>query len=300
MKFSKIILAVFVVAVIALSIFLWNTHQEIEIINAKVDDLREDSIQLAEDKKYYEIRARADSLLLEGEYEAGLSIFKQLRENASIDSSTYRSYIEFVEGQKLKKEQIEWNLKSLEQEKDRLEADLGLSKEVSSILADSRSQFMDSLFVIKDRASVRIRAYRDSLQRQEEVIDSLQDIHRELLTFKNDRGTRVVYLGDVKDGKANGRGIGVWEDAGIYRGSWKENQRHGEGRFEWDDGEVYEGEYKNDHRSGHGVYEWTSGQKYKGQWKNDKRSGYGTLYNEYGNVSYEGEWRGDAPTREKQ
>jgi hypothetical protein len=238
-------------------------------------------------------------MLLQRDYESALNVFSNLRDRSAIDDSAYDSHAAFVEKKRLEIEQQEWKVSTLQQEKEKLEKDLGISKEVSSILAESRSQFMDSLFVIKDRANARVREYRNALRQKEALIDSLRDIHREMLTFENEKGADIVYLGDVKDGMANGKGVGVWEEGSIYKGSWVDNQRHGEGRFEWDDGEVYEGEYSKDKRSGHGVYQWPSGQKYEGQWKDDKRSGYGTLYNEYGNISFQGEWRGDSPIREK-
>ena len=118
-----------------------------------------------------------------------------------------------------------------------------------------------------------------------------------IISFKNDKGKIIHYLGEVVDEKANGGGVGIWNTGSIYKGDWKNNQRHGNGTFEWADGERYEGEYVNDKRKGEGTYYWPSGDKYEGEWNNDVREGYGTLYDFDGNIRFEGGWVNDKPDR---
>ena len=116
-----------------------------------------------------------------------------------------------------------------------------------------------------------------------------------VITFKNEKGNTIHYLGEVIAEKANGGGIGIWSTGSIYKGNWKNNFRHGKGIFQWKDGEKYEGDYVNDKREGKGSYIWLSGEKYDGEWVNDKRNGNGILYDFEKNIRYEGVWEDDKP-----
>ncbi|GGE41701.1 MORN repeat-containing protein [Psychroflexus planctonicus] len=160
-----------------------------------------------------------------------------------------------------------------------------------------------------------ITRYVDSLKRSELVqntlktkqIDSLQqnltqqkkelarNQAKQVISFSNENGNLIHYLGEVKSGKANGGGIGIWNTGSIYKGEWKDNMRHGKGEFKWADGQVYEGEFKNDMRSGKGTYYWPSGEKYVGEFANNRMNGKGTLFDPDGNKEYEGEWKNDKP-----
>jgi hypothetical protein len=83
----------------------------------------------------------------------------------------------------------------------------------------------------------------------------------------------------------------------MYKGEWKNNKRHGKGLFEWADGVKYDGDYRDDKRHGEGVYTWPSGEKYTGEWRNDMREGNGVLYDQDGNIRYEGVWKQDKPLK---
>ena len=113
------------------------------------------------------------------------------------------------------------------------------------------------------------------------------------LTFKTTKGTNLHYLGGVKNNKANGYGIALFETGSRYEGQWKDNNRHGNGKFYWDDGQIYEGAYRNDRREGHGIYYWENGEKYVGEWKEDQRNGVGKFYNKRGKLKASGIWKDD-------
>jgi hypothetical protein len=134
-------------------------------------------------------------------------------------------------------------------------------------------------------------------EQETELTQRLNEIHRkekiQVISFKSQKGKLIHYLGEVKDGKANGGGVGIWSTGSIYKGEWKENLRHGQGKYQWADGDVYEGSYVNDMREGEGVYHWTSGEHYDGEWSGDKRNGYGKLFDKDNNLTYEGQWRND-------
>jgi len=144
----------------------------------------------------------------------------------------------------------------------------------------------------------------DSLQtRMEDMIAEMKRKEKELgkkeqvqvISFSSTKGQKIHYLGEVRDGKANGGGVGIWTTGSVYRGQWRNNLRHGEGSFEWADGERYEGTYVDGIREGFGKYHWPSGDRYEGQWKGDRRNGQGTLFDMDGNVRFKGEWKDDKP-----
>ena len=115
----------------------------------------------------------------------------------------------------------------------------------------------------------------------------------QVISFRNAQGNLIHYLGEVKEGMANGGGVGIFESGGIYKGNWKDNQRHGEGTYTWKDGHKYEGNFVEGVREGQGTYYWSSGEKYVGEWKNNMRNGQGVLYDKDNNVSYDGLWVDD-------
>lgn len=155
----------------------------------------------------------------------------------------------------------------------------------------------DSLNDVVDNKLDQLVSKNDSLknllQKKQKALDRKENI--QVITFKSSKGDEVHYLGEVKNGKANGGGVGIWRTGSIYRGQWKNNKRHGEGVFEWADGQKYEGDFKNDVRTGEGTYYWPSGERYEGEFKNNRREGEGTLYDPDGNVSFEGKWKNDEP-----
>lgn len=115
----------------------------------------------------------------------------------------------------------------------------------------------------------------------------------EYLTFNTSKGNEVHYVGSVKNGKANGKGIALLKTGSRYIGEWKTNQRNGEGVFYWPDGEYYEGDYLNDKRHGQGTYFWPNGEKFIGEWRNDQRNGEGTFYGNDGKIIASGIWKND-------
>jgi len=116
--------------------------------------------------------------------------------------------------------------------------------------------------------------------------------NRGVIRFTSTKNSTVTYIGDLRNGKANGNGFGLWNTGSSYEGSWQNNLRHGEGVFLWADGEKYEGDYANDQRQGFGVYIAKAG-KYEGQWLNDMRHGEGRLFEANGKLKVHGIWDKD-------
>lgn len=76
----------------------------------------------------------------------------------------------------------------------------------------------------------------------------------------------------VLRGYASNHGLSYSLETGnVFIGEVKNGQRNGKGIYIWADGERYAGGFTNGKRNGYGVYIWASGEKYEGWWVNDKQ-----------------------------
>lgn len=152
----------------------------------------------------------------------------------------------------------------------------------------------DSLMNLQNR----LDSMAFALQKAEMFADKLQvqvkgNTAGNYLSFKSRKGNMVYYVGDIKEGKAHGSGVGLFSTGSRYEGDWLNNLKHGKGVFQWQDGATYDGEYKDDLRHGTGTYHWPDGQKFVGEWEKDVRSGEGTFYDDKGKMVATGLWRDD-------
>jgi hypothetical protein len=164
-------------------------------------------------------------------------------------------------------------------------------------LIDSLSEFSEDIAKSKEeKTALQASQLEDLEQKVAKLKNELaRKDSKQVISFTNQNGNLIHYLGEVKDGKANGGGIGIWNTGSIYKGEWKNNMRHGNGEFKWADGQVYVGEFEKDIRSGEGSYSWPSGEKYVGEFENNRMNGQGILYDPDGNKKYEGKWKNDKP-----
>ncbi len=133
-----------------------------------------------------------------------------------------------------------------------------------------------------------------------------------IYTFKDGR----EYKGDWLNGNKCGRGIFLWPSGQKYEGEWVKDKitgkgiyhyvdgdkyegelidgnRHGKGKYKWSSGEEYDGEWVNHKMHGKGIKLYLNGEKYDGDWQENKRTGFGTLYDQTGNIVYQGNWNQD-------
>lgn len=103
-------------------------------------------------------------------------------------------------------------------------------------------------------------------------------------------GTTDHYEGEMRDGKAHGRGIVVTADGGRYDGEWREGNEHGRGTWAGANGDRYDGEWRDGKPHGRGTWTWASGDRYDGEWRDDERHGRGTFVRANGD-RYDGEYR---------
>ena len=98
------------------------------------------------------------------------------------------------------------------------------------------------------------------------------------------------YEGEVREGKAQGRGVYTFANGDRYDGEYRDDKRHGRGVFDWATGDRYEGEFRENRRDGRGVLTTTTGSRYDGEWRDGEQNGVGILTYADG-ARYAGEWR---------
>lgn len=247
--------------------------------------LKADLNQLLEVTQFKDQLLSADNHFILGDYEAALEAYRLLQDHDTLeDSSLIQLRIQRIEEIKSNKDTLFHDYRSLQY------ALTSISQKRDSLLTemDSLSNgFKSTLSAVETEK----RALQDSLKIKNKKLQRKDKI--QVITFKNEQGNTVHYLGEISNNMANGGGVGIWDTGGIYKGEWKNNLRHGKGSYTWKDGHRYEGEFVNGIREGEGTYYWSSGEKYEGQWENGKRNGEGTLYDKDNNISYQGQWVND-------
>ncbi|WP_209400368.1 hypothetical protein [Pseudozobellia sp. WGM2] len=246
---------------------LQNQLQEVEIEQGQIEEKLND----------YEQLSRIDSMLLEGNYDTAIQ---------SYNATSLKVKEENKMGIPLRialAEKLSQAYNSPRVKEDTIKTKIDSTLQPLAATAEQVRKF-DSLNFSLEKTKVQLARLKKQLQ---------QKSFGEYLKFKSKKGNFMHYVGQVKNGKANGYGIAVLDSGSRYEGQWRENQREGEGTFYWPDGEYYVGTYASDKRSGFGTYYWPNGEKYAGQWKEDKRSGTGKFFDSQGDLVAGGEWNDD-------
>ena len=113
--------------------------------------------------------------------------------------------------------------------------------------------------------------------------------------FKDGYGKSInkkgsIYIGQFKDGTANGVGKLITSNGNKYKGFWKNNKLDGFGLVELKNGRCYEGEIKEGFFTGVGIMKYKNGNIYKGILKEGKMHDIGAI--DYSNnKKYIGEFK---------
>ena len=278
MKIKKSIVFLFLAVVVIVLIWLTVSNQRLQ---NRLSDLKAEQTRWSQQMQGIEELRSTDSLLLKGEYATAIA-----------------SYTDRI------KTQSELNLgiplrialaEKLLQERQGNRTDNATDSLNENALAD---RGMDAAEEVEKLDSLNFRLEKTKVQLAQLKKQVQEKSFGEYLQFTSNKGDRMHYVGQVKNGKANGYGIALLDTGSRFEGEWKDNQRHGEGSFYWADGEVYKGHYENDKRNGFGIYSWPNGEKYAGDWKNDKRNGKGKFYDENGSIVTSGLWKEDKLVQE--
>jgi hypothetical protein len=86
------------------------------------------------------------------------------------------------------------------------------------------------------------------------------------------------YFGEYRQNLPHGFGIYTAPDGGRYEGKYQEGEKHGVGIRTWPDGAWYEGPFVHDTMVGRGVYHYPNGNRYEGEFVSGEMHGMGTAY----------------------
>ncbi|MEX1191543.1 MAG: hypothetical protein WEA99_06175 [Brumimicrobium sp.] len=286
LKYSFFFAYVILSIAIVISVFSWSSKKNTELKSEVAQSTsKQDSLELEIEK--FKTLQLADDYYFKGEYNQAKTSYKSILNSYDLNkpqSNRIQDKLDRINEIKFSNENVSDEMRAFQ------------------VTLEKRNYSIDSLITQMDSLETETNK---KLEEKSEKIKNLNNKNKDLnkklaekenvqvISFNNEQGDFIHYLGEVNDKKANGGGIGIWKTGSIYKGSWKDNQRHGKGMFEWSDGHIYEGEFINDKREGEGTYRWPSGEKYEGEWRNGKRNGEGTLYDRDGNVQYEGQWKDD-------
>ncbi len=101
-------------------------------------------------------------------------------------------------------------------------------------------------------------------------------------------GKTSRFIGEVRDGAPNGRGIQTWPGGDRYEGEFRAGRRHGSGTYVWSNGDRYQGEWRDGRQHGLGVFRWQGGNRYTGYFRLGQPDGFGVCLTEGSLI--EGEW----------
>lgn len=262
----------FILAASMAIFLLFNTNN----LKNELQASQQNESRLAAEFTAYQKLSRIDSVLLKGDYNTAIRSY-----NETLSGSTEnRMYIplRIALAEKLLKAEKAGEKSA---RKEEINPD-SLQTETAVQIPELRAY--DSLNFVLEKTRVQLTRLSRQLK---------QKSFGEYLTFKSKKGNQLHYVGQVKNGQANGFGIALLDTGSRYEGEWKDNQRQGEGTFYWADGQYYVGTYEGDKRSGFGTYYWPNGEKYAGEWKEDKRSGTGKFFDADGDIVTGGRWQDD-------
>lgn len=285
--YTKIFAAIAILA-IGLAIYYGvktsKLNKEIVLLNDEI------SVQNNELKFYQQLNL-GDSLLLVGDFDAASEVFGQI-DSIRPDLKLYEKkmkHVEFLQAGLDSLEYLKAVAERISKENEAKNLLLANSAQKDSLLDQFNSEIYD--------LSIEVFEAKKELEEKENQLETTAKFGK--LEFTNNKGTKVIYVGEVDKNKANGEGYGLFETGGIYSGFWKDNKRNGVGKYTWKDGSSYVGDFVNDVRQGNGTYTFTSGEVYKGEWQNNKRWGKGTMYQKDGTVIISGNWENDVVVRKK-
>jgi hypothetical protein len=248
---------------------------------------KERNLAALDSLKYYKYKHKGDSFFIIGNYQKAYEYYQQI--DKVFNKEAIKEIRRSVEDQIMEKEKFFSHLQLLLGMSKQDLLDYKIRKNNEMISKDSLLQH--TKLEVK-KLNLENRSLKDSLylanQKIKNIASSIGKL--EIDAFN---GLKIFYAGDLANGKANGKGYGLYSTGGIYEGDWKNNLRHGKGKYTWKDGSIYEGDYYGDKRQGKGIYLFTSGEKYVGEWMDNKRSGKGTLYDKDGTVLVSGNWEND-------
>lgn len=132
------------------------------------------------------------------------------------------------------------------------------------------------------------KAAEEAHRKKKETLDREATSHSAKTASTVTSGTRTLpdggnYIGQLRNGKANGQGTTTWSNGRKYTGEWRDDKMHGQGTLTWANGAYYVGAFRDNKMHGQGTFTWKDEQDI-GEWRDGKeynivryRDNYGSL-----------------------
>src|ERR1700733_5595866 len=101
------------------------------------------------------------------------------------------------------------------------------------------------------------------------------------------------YIGEMKDGKPEGRGTMIFPEGTQHLGEFRDERHTHYNLYRGWWPRKYVGDFKDGEENGQGTETWPDGVKYVGGWKDGKQNGEGTQTSDVG--GYVGWWKDGKP-----
>ncbi len=269
-----------IMTITAINLLLKSNHLSKELLIEK-----NASDSLTNKIEYLNKKAIADDLFINGNYDEALAIYSEISEEYSI-ANLYNERLNLIP----------------QTENNNNDSTVFITVEDKAKIQELQELFdfqlkcNDSTFNVKVDSLENLYNEKISELEKDLIAEKNKEKSSKIskLNFQSLNGTKILYLGEVKNSKANGKGMGHYASGSLYLGDWKDNLKHdSKGYYKWSNGDWYEGDFELDKRTGKGTYHWANGERYEGEWLNDKRSGKGTLYGKDNKVILDGTWYND-------
>ncbi|MGD1841844.1 MAG: MORN repeat-containing protein [Thermonemataceae bacterium] len=247
--------------------------------------------------KYSEHISQASYFLLNKDYDKAVQWYQRADKLKANRFQWTAMAKDFIQSQRLMK----GNVDSLQYILNVLDSGSVMKEEAIGELQEELEEQEMKIDTLNDKLDETTIALNNTVLTNLELKSKLMEVGNsyKVLDFYNEEHKNVRYYGEVKNGQANGFGVGIFKSGGIYEGNWRNNIRHGKGKYTWENEDVYEGEYTNGKREGYGTYIFANQVKYEGEWKNDLRHGKGKMYSQEGKILLNGNWIDDKFQKEK-
>lgn len=130
----------------------------------------------------------------------------------------------------------------------------------------------------KELSRLEVRCTRD----HGSVISNMAKVKSVFLKTKRTKKTKLVYVGEFRQGYRHGYGELTWQDESCYVGRFVNNNQEGYGCFKWRNKHKFEGEWLDNYMHGQGRYEWPDGTAFEGQYQMNLKHGEGTFLSKDG------------------
>ncbi len=170
--------------------------------------------------------------------------------------------------------------KQVEAERKRIAAELARIKEEHE-LAESQQKLEEDRKKLAEAKTATLRQKleaEESKQYEERMLEKKKEGSLFLREFdgewgwyeKGDPTKNSFYVGEIKNGKPNGRGMLIFIFGDLYLGDFKDGKKHGQGTFTFHDGIKVEGEFREGNHWNTKVYDKDgnkTGTYVNGKWK---------------------------------